>query len=54
MESEKCNWPEGAFSLLYGEGQTAGGQRLVSNPAVKAVGFTGSRSGGRALFNLAS
>ena len=50
---KKCNWPEGAFSLLYGEGQTVG-QRLVSNPAVKAVGFTGSRSGGRALFNLAS
>ena len=50
---KKCNWPEGAFSLLYGEGRTVG-QRLVSNPAVKAVGFTGSRSGGRALFNLAS
>lgn len=50
---KKCNWPEGAFSLLYGEGRTVG-QSLVSNPAVKAVGFTGSRSGGRALFNLAS
>ena len=49
----KCDWPEGAFSLLFGEGRTVG-QRLVSNPAIKAVGFTGSRSGGRALFDLAA
>ena len=45
--------PEGAFSLIFGSGKTVG-QSLVNHPAVKAVGFTGSRSGGRALFDLAS
>ncbi len=49
----KCSWPEGAFSLLFGEGRTVG-QSLVTNKMIKAVGFTGSRSGGRALFNLAN
>ena len=41
--------PEGTFSLLFGDGRTVG-QSLVKNPFLKAVGFTGSRSGGRALF----
>ena len=45
--------PEGAFSLLFGEGRTVG-QALVTHSVIKAVGFTGSRSGGRALFDLAS
>jgi len=45
--------PEGAFSLVFGSGQTIG-QALVKNPLIKAVGFTGSRQGGRALFDLAS
>ena len=45
--------PEGTFSLLFGDGRTVG-QSLVKNPFLKAVGFTGSRSGGRALFDLAS
>jgi len=30
------------------------GQALVTHSVIKAVGFTGSRSGGRALFDLAS
>lgn len=50
---KKCGLPEGVFSLLFGEGKTIG-QALVKNPIMKAVGFTGSRSGGRALFDLAS
>ena len=45
--------PEGAFSLIFGDGRTVG-QSLVNHPAIKAVGFTGSRAGGRALFDLAS
>jgi alpha-ketoglutaric semialdehyde dehydrogenase len=45
--------PEGAFSLIFGDGRTVG-QALVNHPAIKAVGFTGSRAGGRALFDLAS
>ena len=50
---KSCGLPEGTFSLLYGGGRTVG-QRLVKHPALKAVGFTGSRSGGRALFDLAA
>ena len=41
---KECDWPEGAFSLLFGEGRTVG-RALVSNPAIKAVGFTGSDQG---------
>ena len=50
---QKCGLPEGTFSLLFGEGRTTG-QALVTNPIIRAVGFTGSRTGGRALFDLAS
>ncbi len=49
----ECGFPEGTFSLLFGEGRTTG-QALVKNESIKAVGFTGSRSGGRALFNIAA
>lgn len=45
--------PAGTFSLLHGRTQETGGA-LVQNPAIKAVGFTGSHGGGRALFNLAA
>lgn len=44
--------PEGVFSLLFGAG-TSLGSALVSHPAIKAVGFTGSRQGGLALVRLA-
>jgi len=44
--------PDGTFSLLYDSGFRVG-QSLVSHPATKAVGFTGSFSGGKALFDLA-
>jgi alpha-ketoglutaric semialdehyde dehydrogenase len=45
--------PEGVFSLLHGDGRTIG-QALVSHPAIKAVGFTGSRQGGMALVRAAA
>ncbi|SJN14763.1 Ketoglutarate semialdehyde dehydrogenase [Halomonas citrativorans] len=48
----KCNMPEGVFSLLFGSGRDIG-QALVSDPRIKAVGFTGSRSGGMALMATA-
>jgi len=48
-----CGLPEGVFSLLYGGGRTIG-QVLVQHPAIKAVGFTGSYAGGRALMDLAA
>ena len=47
-----CGLPEGVFSLLYGAGREVG-IALVSDPRIKAVGFTGSRSGGLALCQAA-
>lgn len=45
--------PSGLFSLIHGPGQTVG-HSLVTHPGIKAVGFTGSQKGGRALFDAAS
>lgn len=45
--------PEGVFSLLIGAGRKVG-EELVANPAIKAVGFTGSRQGGLALQAIAN
>ncbi|MFC5931246.1 aldehyde dehydrogenase (NADP(+)) [Cryobacterium melibiosiphilum] len=42
--------PPGSFALVFG---TAVGRALVQDPRIKAAGFTGSISGGRALFELA-
>lgn len=47
-----CGLPEGVFSLLYGSGREVG-IALVTDPRIKAVGFTGSRSGGIALTQAA-
>lgn len=41
----------GVFSLIQG-GNRQVGQALVTHPLIKAVGFTGSLGGGRALFDL--
>jgi len=49
----ECGLPEGSFSLLFDSG-FAVGQALVRHPLVKAVGFTGSLKGGRALADLAA
>jgi 2,5-dioxopentanoate dehydrogenase len=46
-----CDLPEGVFSLLFDSGFSVGAD-LVQHPLVKAVGFTGSISAGRALFDL--
>ncbi|HEX4725131.1 MAG TPA: aldehyde dehydrogenase (NADP(+)) [Pseudonocardiaceae bacterium] len=43
--------PEGTLSIVYGH---HAGTALVQHPAVKAVGFTGSLHGGRALADLAA
>lgn len=48
-----CAMPEGTFSLLFDSGLEIA-QGLVSDPRIKAVGFTGSRRGGTALMNLAA
>jgi NADP-dependent aldehyde dehydrogenase len=46
----ECGLPEGAFSLLYDSGYQVA-TALVKHPVIQAVGFTGSRKGGRALMN---
>ena len=48
---ETCGLPKGVFSLIQG-GKRDVGTALVQHPLIKAVGFTGSLGGGRALFDL--
>jgi NADP-dependent aldehyde dehydrogenase len=45
--------PIGVFAVLFDSGIDVGAS-LVQHPAIKAVGFTGSMSGGQALMRLAS
>lgn len=46
-----CGVHPGTFSLIQG-GKRDVGHALVQHPLIKAVGFTGSLTGGRALFDL--
>ncbi len=46
-----CGMPVGTFGLVQG-GKRDVGEALVQHPLIKAVGFTGSLAGGRALYNL--
>jgi NADP-dependent aldehyde dehydrogenase len=45
--------PAGVFSLIHGDGATIG-VALVKHRATAAVGFTGSRTAGRALYDAAA
>lgn len=51
--AERTGMPNGVFSNLNSSGIEVGAQ-LVKHPGVKAVGFTGSIIGGRALLDIAS
>jgi len=51
--AEKTGMPNGVFSNLNSSGIEVG-VALVQHPNVKAVGFTGSIGGGRALYNMAA
>ncbi|WP_316784256.1 aldehyde dehydrogenase (NADP(+)) [Pedobacter frigiditerrae] len=51
--AKKTNMPDGIFTHIYGAGFESG-VYLVKHESVKAVGFTGSFSGGKALFDLAN
>lgn len=51
--AQKTGMPDGVFSSLNDSGFSIG-QFLVKHQGVKAVGFTGSYSGGKALFDLAA
>jgi len=50
--AENTGMPNGVFSLLHGNSHNVG-QALTVHPLVKAVAFTGSRKGGKALFDAA-
>lgn len=51
--AQKTGMPNGVISNLNSSNYQVG-SKLVSHPNIKAVGFTGSINGGRALLNLAS
>jgi NADP-dependent aldehyde dehydrogenase len=48
-----CGLHHGVFSMLHGPGKIVG-MALVRHPYARAVGFTGSRAAGRALFDAAA
>ncbi|MGB7755302.1 MAG: aldehyde dehydrogenase family protein, partial [Salinisphaera sp.] len=48
---KKTGMPAGTFNMIFGDKV---GAQLVKEPAIKAVGFTGSQNGGRALFDMAA
>ncbi len=45
--------PDGVFSMVHGASVEVG-QNLVRHPLIKAVGFTGSFRGGKAIFDTAN
>lgn len=49
---KKTNMPAGTFSMVHGR-STEVGMAIVRHPLIKAIGFTGSFAGGRALFDEA-
>jgi alpha-ketoglutaric semialdehyde dehydrogenase len=49
----ECGLPEGVFSMLFGSGSQIG-TALMKHPLVKAGGFTGSRTAGRTLMDVAA
>lgn len=50
---KKCALHPGVFSLVFGY-DYAVGQQLAAHPYIKAIGFTGSRTGGVALMQTAA
>jgi NADP-dependent aldehyde dehydrogenase len=49
--AKETGMPDGVFSSLNGGPEV--GAKLVKHPVVKAVGFTGSFGGGKAIFDMA-
>ncbi len=52
MAAEAEGMPEGVFSLVHGASHEVG-MAIVQHPLIKAVGFTGSFRGGKALYDAA-
>jgi len=50
--ARKTGMPEGVFSMLHGQSAEVG-MSIVNHPLTRAIGFTGSFKGGRALFEAA-
>ncbi|HEV2393593.1 MAG TPA: aldehyde dehydrogenase (NADP(+)) [Verrucomicrobiae bacterium] len=50
---KSCGLSPGVFSMLQGSGKVIG-LELTRHPLARAVGFTGSRAAGRALFDAAA
>jgi NADP-dependent aldehyde dehydrogenase len=50
--AKETGMPDGTFSMLHGLSNEVGGI-LVTHPLIKAVAFTGSFKGGKALYDLA-
>ncbi len=51
--AKESGLPDGVFSLLQGEGHETG-VALVQHSLIKAIAFTGSLAGGKALFDIAA
>ena len=51
--AKKTGMPEGTFSMVHGK-STAVGLAIVRHALIKAIGFTGSYRGGKALFDVAN
>ena len=50
--AKRSGMPDGTFSMLYDSGYNTG-RLLVMHPQIRAVAFTGSFAGGKALYDLA-
>lgn len=50
--AKKTNMPDGVFSMVHGGIEI--GTSLVMRPEIKAIGFTGSYTGGKAIFDAAA
>jgi NADP-dependent aldehyde dehydrogenase len=51
--AQRTGMPEGTFSMVHGK-STAVGLAIVRHAMIKAIGFTGSYRGGKALFDVAN
>lgn len=51
--ADETEMPSGVFAMVHGPSPEVG-QTLVTSPAIRAVGFTGSFRGGKALFDAAA
>ncbi len=49
---KKTNMPDGTFSMVHGQ-STNVGMSIVNHPMIKAIGFTGSFRGGKAIYDAA-